>query len=187
MFAAQFDYEDLGRQRDALKAAGCQRVWTDRRRQIAAGDPRQERTQLLAYLRAGDVLVVWRLDRLADTGAELAQLVTRLRQRAIGLRSLEEGLDSTLPGGEQLFAAICATAGLDAGERAAKPDGDPQRQRAAPSRRGGGRPASLSTGAHARVRQMYEAGEHTIDQIAATHGVSRATVYRSLKHTASQN
>ncbi|MCA1681379.1 MAG: recombinase family protein [Actinobacteria bacterium] len=170
-------YADL--QRDALTAAGCIRIWTDRAR--VSGDGRSERARLLAYLRPADVLVVWRLDALADTAAELAEVARVLQERTIALVSDSEQLDSTLPGGRQLFAAITAIAAL-------QPDGaGASRPARRGARRRGGRPPLLSAQAHTAIRALHDGGGHTIDEIAAMHDVSRPTVYRSLKRTASHN
>jgi DNA invertase Pin-like site-specific DNA recombinase len=172
------DVEDV--QREALTRAGCVRVWCERPSAVAPARRAPELEQLLEYLRARDVLVVWRLERLAPSAAELADITARLSARAIGLCSIAEHLDSTRPGGEQLFAAIAAIARLDP----ARPDEQPARRAAARSSVSkGGRPRLLDERAHAAVRAMYDAGEHTIDQIAAEHGVSRPTVYRSLNRT----
>ena len=178
------DEHDLEQpQRDALTAAGCVRIWSDRPLAVVAGPP-PERVQLLAYLQPGDVLVVWRLDRLARAATELADIVAILRARKLGLYSITEQLDSTRPGGEQLFTAIAATAQLQPGADHAEHD---RRRTPRLGARTGGRPRLLDEQAHAAVRAMYEGGQHTIEQIAAKHGVSRPTVYRSLKRTQSQN
>ncbi len=181
------DEQDLEQpQRDALTAAGCVRVWSDRPLGVVTG-PSPARAQLLAYLQARDVLVVWRLDRLARTATELADIAAVLRARKIGLYSITDELDSTRPGGEQLFTAIAAIAELQRAvtdRRADHRHSSATRARA----RTGGRPRVLDEQAHIAVRALYDAGQHTFDQIAAAHGVSRPTVYRSLKRTqTSQN
>lgn len=166
-------------QRDALSAAGCARIWTDRPQGPVSAHAPAERGRLLAYLQPRDVLVVWRLDRLARNAAELAEIAAALRTRKIALRSITDELDSTGPGGEQLFAAITAIAQLEP----AGATGHERPRTARVGARKGGRPRLLDEQGHATVRLMYEAGQHTIDQIADQHGVSRPTVYRSLKRT----
>ncbi len=162
-------------QRDALTTAGCIRIWTDRNR--VSGDRRSERGQLLAHLHPADILVVWRLDALADTTQQLAEIARVLQQRKIELRSESEQLDSTLPAA-QLFAAITAVAALS------PTDTQPASGRPAGAGRRGGRPPLLSADAHAAIRAMHDARTQTIDELAAMHGVSRPTIYRSLKRTA---
>jgi DNA invertase Pin-like site-specific DNA recombinase len=165
-------WPDARRQHDALSAAGCARIWTDR--PATDGDERGELSGLLAYLRPGDILVVWRLDRLARTVSQLLEITATLEHKRVGLRSLEEQLDSTRRDGGQLFAAFAALAGLQRHQGA---------ERARVNGRRGGRPAALTADAHGTIRAMYDASEHTIDQIAAAHGVSRPTIYRSLQRT----
>jgi DNA invertase Pin-like site-specific DNA recombinase len=176
------EHDLVAPQDDALRAAGCVRVWADRPSLLVDVAHGSELARLLAYLQPRDVLVVWRLDRLVRTPTELAQLAARLRARQIELCSITEDLDSARPGGEQLFDAIAAIAGLQPTGAGAQDTG--MRRRAARSDAAkGGRPRLLDEHAHAAVRAMYDAGERTIDQIAAAHRVSRPTVYRSLKRT----
>jgi hypothetical protein len=89
--------QDLALQRDALERAGCDRIYDD----TGSGSIRH-RPQLdacLDYLRAGDTLVVWRLDRLGRSLRHLIETIGTLEQREIGFRSLTEGLDTTTAAG----------------------------------------------------------------------------------------
>ncbi len=91
--------QELALQLDALTAAGCERVFTER-----ASGAQRERPQLRAaldYMRAGDTLVVWRLDRLARSLQQLIATVEALGARGVGLRSLTEALDTATSGGRQ--------------------------------------------------------------------------------------
>ena len=93
--------QDTALQTDALKAAGCGRVFED-----AASGATTERPGLsaaLAFLREGDVLVVWRLDRLGRSMPHLIDVVAKLEERGIGFRSLTEAIDTTTPGGRLVF------------------------------------------------------------------------------------
>ena len=91
----------LDLQLDALNAVGCQRVWSD----TASGSltDRPELAQLFDHLRAGDTLVVWRFDRLGRSVRHLIDLVGELGERDVGLRSLQEGIDTTTPTGRLVF------------------------------------------------------------------------------------
>ncbi|MBX4365468.1 recombinase family protein, partial [Mycobacterium tuberculosis] len=88
-------------QTDALRNAGCERVFED-----TASGAKADRPGLadaLAYLRDGDVLVVWRLDRLGRSLPHLIETVGKLEARGVGFRSLTENIDTTTPGGRLIF------------------------------------------------------------------------------------
>src|SRR5262245_35282166 len=93
--------QDVALQLDALKKAGCKRVFQDRA--SGAKTERPGLTEALAYLREGDVLIVWKLDRLGRSLPHLIETVMGLEQRGIGLRSLTEQIDTTTPGGRLIF------------------------------------------------------------------------------------
>ena len=91
-------------QRDALKAAGCGRIFEE----TAPGVIR-ERPQLqsaLDWMREDDTLVVCRIDRLSHSMSQLIEIVEDLAARRIGFRSLEEGVDTTTPGGRRVFHEV---------------------------------------------------------------------------------
>src|SRR5438105_12981809 len=88
-------------QTDALKGAGCEKIFTEK-----ASGAQRDRPQLaaaLAYLREGDTLVVWKLDRLARSMRQLIETVEDLQSRRIELRSLTERIDTATPGGRRVF------------------------------------------------------------------------------------
>jgi len=94
--------QDPALQLDALRRAGCSRTFEDR----GVSGARAERPALaaaLSYLRDGDVLVVWKLDRLGRSMAHLIETVGALERRGVGLRSLTEAIDTTTPGGRLIF------------------------------------------------------------------------------------
>src|SRR3954451_14871183 len=93
--------QTLALQQDALKTAGCDRVFTD-----TASGSRTDRPGLaeaLQYVRTGDTLVVWRLDRLGRSLVHLIQTVTQLQERGVHFRSLQEHLDTNTSGGKLVF------------------------------------------------------------------------------------
>ena len=99
--------QDLALQLDALAAAGCGRVFEDRASGAKADRPGLR--DALGYLREGDVLVVWKLDRLGRSLPHLIETVAALEGRGAGFRSLTEAVDTTTPGGRlvlHLFAAL---------------------------------------------------------------------------------
>jgi DNA invertase Pin-like site-specific DNA recombinase len=98
--------QDPALQRDALAAAGCAKLFEDR-----ASGARTDRPglgQALGFLREGDVLVVWKLDRLGRSLAHLVETVGALAARGVGFRSLTEAIDTTTPGGRLVFHLFAA-------------------------------------------------------------------------------
>jgi DNA invertase Pin-like site-specific DNA recombinase len=94
--------QDVALQRDALHQAGCTRIFED----YGVSGVKTERPALLAalaYIREGDVLVVWKLDRLGRSLAHLITTVSDLEKRGVGLRSLTEAIDTTTSGGRLIF------------------------------------------------------------------------------------
>lgn len=169
-------------QTDALTAAGCAKVFTDHgvSGRLAR---RPQWDACLDYLRAGDVLVVTKLDRLGRSVKHLVDLVLQLRERGIDLVVTQQGIDTTTPAGKLLFHVLAAIAEFEA-------DLISERTRdglAAARARGrtGGRKKSLTDRQAAVVRDMYESRKHTVNEIAETFGVSHMTVYRYLRAEAS--
>lgn len=93
--------QDPALQLDALVAAGCAKVFEDRA--SGARSDRPGLRQALDYAREGDVLVVWKLDRLGRSLAHLIETVAMLEQRGVGFRSITEAIDSTTPSGRLVF------------------------------------------------------------------------------------
>jgi DNA invertase Pin-like site-specific DNA recombinase len=172
--------QDASLQKDALKAAGCLKIFTDK----ASGslDHRPQLDRLLDQLRPGDTIVVWRLDRLGRSLKHLIQLIEDLAEKGVGFRSLTEGMDTTTAGGKLIFSIFGALAEFErslirertvAGLAAARARG-----------RVGGRPPKMTPDKVRVARQLYDARELTVEQIAETIGVSRKTVYRHLEPSA---
>src|SRR4030095_5249574 len=100
--------QHLRLQQDALKAAGCLKIFTD-----TVSGAKQERKGLeeaLNFLREGDILVVWRLDRLGRSLKDLIERLTQLHNRNIGFKSLTESIDTTTSGGKLIFHIFGALA-----------------------------------------------------------------------------
>src|SRR5512144_3013722 len=161
-------------QKDALEKAGCSRIFTD-----TASGAKAERTGLdeaLNYVRAGDTLVVWRLDRLGRSLKHLIETITSLDNRKIGFKSITEAIDTTTSGGNLMFHTSGALAEFErdiirertqAGLTAARARG-----------RKGGRPKALTPKTAKQAQTLYNARNHTIDEICRTLNISRATLYR---------
>ena len=103
------DEQNLTMQLDALRAAGCEQIFCDTGTSGAETD-RRELNKALRTLSAGDVLVVWKLDRLGRSLAHLIQVITRLDAEDIGFRSLSEAIDTTTASGRLLFHIMGAIA-----------------------------------------------------------------------------
>src|SRR5271165_3971423 len=93
--------QEIALQLDALRAAGCDRIFEDQASGAKADRPRL--IEALAYVREGDVLVIWKLDRLGRSLPHLIETVSQLEKRGVGLLSLTEAIDTTTPGGRLIF------------------------------------------------------------------------------------
>jgi hypothetical protein len=93
--------QNLDLQLDALRAAGCERTFSDKTSGARADRPGLR--DALAFARGGDLLVVWKLDRLSRSLSHLVETVQELERRGIGFRSLTEGLDTSNSGGKAIF------------------------------------------------------------------------------------
>ncbi len=165
----------LDLQRDALTAAGCKRIFTD-----TASGGRNDRpglAQALDYVREGDILVVWRLDRLGRSLKYLIEIMTALNEREIGFKSLTEQIDTTTSGGKLIFHVFGALAEF---ERDVIRDRTQAGLAAARARgRMGGRPKKLGSGGKVAMAQaLYDDKAHSVADICKTLGISRTTLYR---------
>ena len=95
------DGQEIALQLDALRAAGCDRIFEDQASGAKADRPGL--IEALAYAREGDALVIWKLDRLGRSLPHLIETVSQLEKRGVGLRSLTESIDTTTPGGRLIF------------------------------------------------------------------------------------
>ncbi|MDP9350796.1 MAG: recombinase family protein [Chloroflexota bacterium] len=164
-------------QRDALDKVSCERVFTDTVSGSKVERPGLE--QALHFLRPGDALVVWRLDRLGRSLQHLIETVSTLQARGIGFRSVTESIDTTSSGGKLIFHVFGALAEFErelirertrAGLAAARARG-----------RKGGRPRSLDPRKVAMARALHSDKSNSIEDICKTLRVSRSTLYRYLE------
>jgi len=172
------DHQSLEAQRDALIGVGCERIFTDTL--SGARDDRPGLTALLAYVRAGDTVVVTALDRLGRSLSAVIRTVETLTAAGVLLRSLREGIDYSTPTGRMLAGIFASLAEYERElmhERAAA-------ARAAARLRGRhtGRPPRLTPAQARQVRALRDGGESIAD-LVTTYGVSRATIYRALQAT----
>lgn len=166
-------------QHDALTAAGCERIFLD----TASGKlaRRADWDRCLEQLRRGDELVVTKLDRMGRSVRHLIDIVGELGERGVELVVLHQGIDTTSPGGRLLFHVLAAMSEF-VGDLISENTHDGL---AAARARGrvGGRPSVMTAGKLRIARQMLDAGNSTVTEIAATIGVGRATLYRHLDLT----
>jgi len=168
--------QDPSLQRVALAAAGCERVFEE-----TASGAQRDRPELaaaLSYMRGGDTLVVWRLDRLARSLKQLIETVEALAERGVGFRSLTESIDTTSPGGKLTFHLFGALAEFERGLIRERTMAGLAVARA--RGRVGGRPLSLSPTDIAAVKGMLSRPDMTVAEVARRVGVSPATLYRHL-------
>lgn len=173
----------LDLQLDALKKADCQQIYTDTISGAKAERPGL--TDALSHLREGDVLVVWRLDRLGRTLKHLIETVNTLHDRGVGFKSLTENIDTTTPTGKLVFHFFGALAEFErdlirertnAGLAAARARG-----------RQGGRRRSLDPAKVTMLHKLYADKTNSIDMICQTLRISRATLYRYIPREAHQH
>ena len=164
--------QKLDLQRQALQDAGCERIFEDTAGGAAA---RPALRQALAQLRAGDTLVVWRLDRLGRSLKDLIAHAESLRTQGVGLRSLKEAIDTDSSAGQLVFHIFGALAEFEralirertrAGLAAARAGG-----------RVGGRRKRLGEEQRRHAVELDRSGQRTVKEICALVGVSRSTLY----------
>lgn len=172
------DDQDATPQVDALRRAGVDPMNLVVEQASGARQDRPGLARMLAQLDPGDVLVVWKLDRLGRSLSHLVQVVDELRRRGVEFRSLTESLDTTSPSGRLLFHVIASVAEFE------RDLGRERTQAAlAAARRSGralGRPSRVTERQYRLIHQMARAGE-THGAIAATTGLSRAVVGRVVR------
>jgi len=104
--------QKLHLQHDALRASGCERIFDEKLSGVSINLPVRE--QVVAYARRGDVVVVWKLDRLGRSLRDLIEIVLGLRERGVGLCSLQEAIDTTTAVGKLVFHVFGALAEFEA-------------------------------------------------------------------------
>lgn len=166
-------------QEDALQAAGCQKVFTDKASGKLARRP--ELDKALLVLREGDQLVVTKLDRLGRSLEHLIQLSKQLQAQGVALVVLDQGIDTSTAVGRMFFQILGAIAEF---EHALMSERTMDGLEAARARgRTGGQKPKLGARQVQLAREMYDSGDYTVQQIAEEFGVTRPTIYRHLANT----
>jgi|SRR6266542_1806649 len=171
------DEQTLDLQQDALKKIGCEQIFTDTASGVKTDRPGLD--EALRFVRAGDILVVWRLDRLGRSLKHLIETIGSLQERGIGFRSVQENIDTTTSGGKLVFHVFGALAEFERDLIRERTQAGLAAARA--RRRKGGRPrvAALNDAKKvAMAQRLYEDKTNTIADICRTLRVSRSTLYR---------
>lgn len=168
--------QDVSLQLDALERAGCEKIFTEKA--SGAQRDRPELKAALDYIRTGDTLVVWKLDRLARSLRQLIDTVEDLNTKKIGLRSLTESIDTTTSGGKLIFHIFGALAEF---ERAVIRERTNAGLAAARARgRLGGRPPSLKASDIVAAKALLRDPNITVEEAAKQLRVAPSTLYRHI-------
>ena len=173
--------QSLDLQLDALNSAGCEKIFAEQIGATKANRP--ELSKLIEQLRKGDVVVVWKLDRLGRSLRDLISLVSNFQDKGVGFKSLQDNIDTTTSSGRLIFHLFAALSEFErdvisertkAGLKAARARG-----------RKGGRPAGLSKTAQDKAtiaESLYKEGTKTVAEICDYLDISRPTLYRYLRY-----
>ena len=177
------DDQNLALQEDALKEAGCEKIFYDK--VSGAKSDRPGLQEALDYLRNGeDILVVWRLDRLGRSLKDLIELVNQLEERRIGFKSLQDPVDTTSPGGMLVFHIFGALAEFERNLIRERTKAGLKATRARGKK--GGRRRALNEEQKQRLYQLYDDSsldggkKYTVKEICEMMGISRSTLYSYL-------
>ena len=168
------DDQNLALQHDALQAAGCTKIFSDKISGAKADRPGLKKA--LDFARAGDTLVVWRLDRLGRSLKDLIALVEELEIDKIGFRSLQESIDTTTSGGKLIFHLFGALAEFERNLIRERTQAGLQAARAR-GRKGGRRP-KLTAQQIEIGRSLAADPKRSVTSICEHLGISRPTYYR---------
>lgn len=170
--------QHLRMQEDALRSAGCEEIYTD----VISGSKSQRPglDKALAYLREGDTLVVWKLDRLGRSIQHLIQTINDLQNKKIGFKSLQENMDTSTNGGKLIFHIFSALAEFERGLIQERTQAGLKAARA----RGkmGGRPPLLDNRQINRMIEMYNEQKNTVAEICKIYSISRPSFYNYLNN-----
>lgn len=169
--------QNLELQTDALEKAGCEKIYSD----TASGekDDRQGLREAIDFSRAGDSLVVWKLDRLGRSLKHLIETINHLHAKKVGFVSVQESIDTTTSGGKLIFHVFGALAEFErelisertnAGLASARARG-----------RLGGRPKAITARQLQMAKTMLADPQTTVKEVCETLQISKTTLYRHLK------
>ncbi|PSB23502.1 recombinase family protein [Stenomitos frigidus] len=172
--------QNLALQHDALQAAGCEKIFSDKLSGAKADRPGLK--EAFEFARKGDTIVVWRLDRLGRSLKDLMTLVESLEPRAIGFRSLQENIDTTSSGGKLIFHMFGALAEFERNLMRERTQAGLQAARA--RGRKGGRQQKLTPQQIAMGRSLAADPKRSVSSICEHLDISRPTYYRYINPNA---
>lgn len=172
--------QNLSLQEDSLRQAGCEQIFTDK-----ISSSKKQRPGLdaaLSFIRAGDVLVVWRLDRLARSLNDLVQLVALLEKKGAHIEAIDGRINTNTLNGQLVFHIFAALAQFEKGliQERTKAGLEAARSRG----RVGGRKPKLSEDEKKRLQYLMKDPNMMIRDLKKMFGVSKATLYRYTNATA---
>lgn len=172
--------QNFNLQLDALKQEGCDKIFKEKA--SGAKTERKELTKLLQHVRNGDVVVIWKLDRLGRSLRNLVELVSQLMDKGVGLKSLNDPIDTSTSQGRLIFNIFASLAEFErdvirertmAGLKAARARG-----------RVGGRPPGISKDAEKTAiaaEVLYKEGNLEINEICNKLRITKPTLYKYLR------
>jgi len=173
--------QNLDLQKDALEKAGCEKIYSE---QVSGAKiERKQLDELIKQVRKGDIIIVWKLDRLGRSLRDLVNLISQFQEMEVGFKSLQDSIDTTTPTGKLTFHLFAALAEFErdiisertkAGLKSARARG-----------RLGGRPKGLSKQAQNKSRlaeSLYQEKALSIKEICDYLSISKPTFYRYLRH-----
>lgn len=179
MRVSTFD-QNLFLQEDALKKEGCEKIFSDKISGSLSKDFRPGLKEAMEFLREGDVLVVFKLDRLGRSLKNLIELVNEMGARKIGFKSLSENIDTSIAGGKLIFHIFGAVAEFErdlirdrtkAGLAAARARG-----------RAGGRPKKLTDEKIRMAKQLHADANNKVSDILNVLNVGKSSFYKMLSN-----
>ena len=168
------DDQNLDLQRDALLKAGCGTIYEEAASGKSADRPELE--QCRKALRAGDTLVVWRLDRLGRSLPDLVQIVAELEQQGVAFESLTEKIETSSAAGKLVFHVFAALAEFERGLIRERTQAGLAAARA--RGRAGGRKPKLDDQQVREIKALLRDPDIKVAEVARRYGVSRTTLYK---------
>lgn len=169
--------QNLSLQEDSLKQAGCEKIFTDK-----ISSSKQHRPGLqeaLSFARRGDVIVVWRLDRLARSLNDLVHLVTRLEEKGVHIEAIDGSINTNSLNGKLVFHIFAALAQFEKGLIQERTRAGLQAARA--RGRVGGRKPKLTSSEVKRLQRLMQDRSIQIQDLEKMFGISKTTLYRYAK------